>query len=166
MLRCFLFLAVFANLPLIYGYNQQRIGSSEITPADLFQFTVFLHSPGSVCTGTVISKRHVLTAAHFIYDKESLKTPHGNSVVYSKVPYHAQVRPLRNGVDDSTLPVTEIAYLPVPLFWDPHDDIAILEFPEGTNFSVEPVKLAKDFFEKEGDEAYIAGFGSWWENGW
>uniref|UniRef100_A0AC34G3U3 Peptidase S1 domain-containing protein n=1 Tax=Panagrolaimus sp. ES5 TaxID=591445 RepID=A0AC34G3U3_9BILA len=44
-------------------------------------------------------------------------------------------------------------------------DIAILEFPEDTDFGIEPVKLAKDYIEKEGDEAYITGFGAWWMEG-
>uniref|UniRef100_A0AC34FY95 Peptidase S1 domain-containing protein n=1 Tax=Panagrolaimus sp. ES5 TaxID=591445 RepID=A0AC34FY95_9BILA len=86
---------------------------------------------------------------------------------YFDVAYYAEVRPLQDSVDPLLLPVSKKVYL--SKFYtipdETWDDIAILEFPEGTNFSVEPVKLAKDYFEKEGDEAYIAGFGLWWENG-
>uniref|UniRef100_A0A914Y488 Peptidase S1 domain-containing protein n=1 Tax=Panagrolaimus superbus TaxID=310955 RepID=A0A914Y488_9BILA len=62
--------------------------------------------------------------------------------------------------------MTTTAYLPKSFTRPqlPWNDIAILEFPEGTDFEIEPVKLAKDYTEKEGDEAYIAGFGVWFTN--
>lgn len=45
----------------------------------------------------------------------------------------------------------------------PHEnkwsDIAVVEFPEGTNFGVDPITLAKDYVEEDGDDAVIVGYG-------
>uniref|UniRef100_A0AC34FDN2 Peptidase S1 domain-containing protein n=1 Tax=Panagrolaimus sp. ES5 TaxID=591445 RepID=A0AC34FDN2_9BILA len=38
-------------------------------------------------------------------------------------------------------------------------DIAIVEFPEGTDLKIPPVKLASNYVEKEGDMAIAAGYG-------
>ena len=43
--------------------------------------------------------------------------------------------------------------------WTPEPDIAIIEFPEGTHFGVDPIPLAKDYEEKEGDWGIAAGYG-------
>uniref|UniRef100_A0AC35GH97 Uncharacterized protein n=1 Tax=Panagrolaimus sp. PS1159 TaxID=55785 RepID=A0AC35GH97_9BILA len=87
-------------------------------------------------------------------------------IIYLGVPYHADIRP--NSSDGEVRsPNSTKAYLPKTYSrsqW-PWNDMAILEFPEGTDFGIEPVKLAKDYYEKEGDEAYIIGFGRWWING-
>ena len=39
------------------------------------------------------------------------------------------------------------------------NDLAIIEFPEGYNFNVTPITLAKDYQEKKGDYAIGAGYG-------
>uniref|UniRef100_A0A914PQD8 Peptidase S1 domain-containing protein n=1 Tax=Panagrolaimus davidi TaxID=227884 RepID=A0A914PQD8_9BILA len=39
------------------------------------------------------------------------------------------------------------------------DDIAVIEFPEGTNLNITPVTLVSDYVEKEGDKAITAGYG-------
>uniref|UniRef100_A0AC35FL52 Peptidase S1 domain-containing protein n=1 Tax=Panagrolaimus sp. PS1159 TaxID=55785 RepID=A0AC35FL52_9BILA len=144
----------------------ERIQSGVITPSNLFQFAVQLRSPGSLATGSIISKRHILTCAHFIYEKGSERIQYDTYQVYLGVPYHADIRP--NSSDgEMRSPNSTKAYLPKTYSWSqwPWNDMAILEFPEGTDFGIKPVKLAKDYYEKEGDEAYIIGFGVWWSNG-
>uniref|UniRef100_A0A914ZCY7 Peptidase S1 domain-containing protein n=1 Tax=Panagrolaimus superbus TaxID=310955 RepID=A0A914ZCY7_9BILA len=162
MWKYFLFLGIFANLSLIHGFNEQRIGGSEITPPDLFQFTI-----RAGCTTSVISKRHLLDAAHCLFRGETRIEMHDTYKIYWDAPYYAEVRSTREGVNRSIVPVSKKVYVPknyvIPN--NTYDDIAVLEFPEGTDFGVEPVKLARDYFEKEGDESYIVGFGVWWENG-
>uniref|UniRef100_A0A914NZP7 Peptidase S1 domain-containing protein n=1 Tax=Panagrolaimus davidi TaxID=227884 RepID=A0A914NZP7_9BILA len=165
MQKNFLFLVFFAKFAVIYGFNENRIRSGVITPSDLFQFAVKLHSPKSSCTASVISKRYILTAAHCIRENESTIIPYDRYKLYLEVPYHADIRP--NSSDgEMRSPNSTKAYLPKTYSrsqW-PWNDMAILEFPEGTDFGIEPVKLAKDYYEKEGDEAYIIGFGRWWLN--
>uniref|UniRef100_A0A914PSG2 Peptidase S1 domain-containing protein n=1 Tax=Panagrolaimus davidi TaxID=227884 RepID=A0A914PSG2_9BILA len=39
------------------------------------------------------------------------------------------------------------------------NDIAIIEFPVGTNLNITPISLASDYVEKEGDMAIAAGYG-------
>uniref|UniRef100_A0AC34FRX5 Peptidase S1 domain-containing protein n=1 Tax=Panagrolaimus sp. ES5 TaxID=591445 RepID=A0AC34FRX5_9BILA len=83
--------------------------------------------------------------------------------VYSEMPYYAILRPISESVQNkSLLPTSTTAYLPKDYLkkYMLSFDIAILEFPEGTDFGIEPVKLAKDYIEKEGDKAYITGFGN------
>ena len=43
------------------------------------------------------------------------------------------------------------------------NDIAILEFPEGTDFGVKPVTLAKDYaqFYLQNEKLVVAGFGKY-----
>uniref|UniRef100_A0AC34GDM9 Peptidase S1 domain-containing protein n=1 Tax=Panagrolaimus sp. ES5 TaxID=591445 RepID=A0AC34GDM9_9BILA len=144
-----------------------RIQNGTITPPDLFQFAVQIRS-GSLCTASIISNRHLLTAAHCINEGKSMKKMHNRYKVYSEMPYYAILRPISESVQNkSLLPKSTTVYLPKE-YSKKHvsmDDIAIIEFPEDTFYGIEPVKLAKDYIEKEGDEAFIIGFGAWWMEG-
>uniref|UniRef100_A0AC34F1J5 Peptidase S1 domain-containing protein n=1 Tax=Panagrolaimus sp. ES5 TaxID=591445 RepID=A0AC34F1J5_9BILA len=73
MFKYFLFLVIFTKSTLIYGFNENRIRNGSITPSNLFQFAVHLRYG---CSGTIISTRHVLTAAHCFDAKKVLKTEH------------------------------------------------------------------------------------------
>uniref|UniRef100_A0A914Q183 Peptidase S1 domain-containing protein n=1 Tax=Panagrolaimus davidi TaxID=227884 RepID=A0A914Q183_9BILA len=102
------------------------------------------------CTSTIISSRHLLCASHCygFYALRAYPTPN-------------------DGDDDNIGKHGHKIKFYFPLNVSAHfHDIVVLEYPEGTNFTEisKPVKLAKDYIEKEGDEAYIAGFGLWWEN--
>uniref|UniRef100_A0A914QX62 Peptidase S1 domain-containing protein n=1 Tax=Panagrolaimus davidi TaxID=227884 RepID=A0A914QX62_9BILA len=168
MLQYFLLFIIFVKSAVIYGFNEIRIQNGEITPPDLFQFTARLRSPCCSCTASVISKRHILTAAHCIYYVESRKIKYDRYQEFLDIIYHAGIHPKSEvEYDKSKLPNTTTVYVPItrkPPF-EANTDIAVVEFPEDTDFGVEPVKLAKDYLEKEGDEAYIIGYGGWWEIG-
>uniref|UniRef100_A0A914QP99 Peptidase S1 domain-containing protein n=1 Tax=Panagrolaimus davidi TaxID=227884 RepID=A0A914QP99_9BILA len=164
MLQYFLILIVLTKFDIVYGFNENRIYNGEITPPGLFPFAFKLHTLSGSCSASVISKRHVLTAAHCIWENESTIIQYDRYKVYLDIPYFADVHPTP-GVrsDRSTLQNSTKVYLPKTYSWPtwPLYDIAVIEFPDGTDFDIEPVKLAKDYYEKEGDEAYIMGYGPW-----
>uniref|UniRef100_A0AC34GGJ4 Peptidase S1 domain-containing protein n=1 Tax=Panagrolaimus sp. ES5 TaxID=591445 RepID=A0AC34GGJ4_9BILA len=70
MFKYFLFLVIFAKSTLIYGFNEPRIQNGTITPSDLFQFAVQIRAE-FWCTASIISNRHLLTAAHCIDEEKS-----------------------------------------------------------------------------------------------
>ena len=49
----------------------------------------------------------------------------------------------------------------------PYDgsDLAIIEFPEGVDFGIDPVQLAEDYIEYDNDPGIIAGYGVMYWNG-
>uniref|UniRef100_A0AC35FKU4 Peptidase S1 domain-containing protein n=1 Tax=Panagrolaimus sp. PS1159 TaxID=55785 RepID=A0AC35FKU4_9BILA len=127
-----------------------RVENGVITPPGMFPFTIKIF-----CTATIISKRHLLCASH-CYRDESLQAWNNRTDTYMYF--------LKDGnPNDDHLPWGGkfMLYFPLNSSSTHFHDIVVLEYPEGTNFTeiAEPVKLAKDYIEKEGDEAYIAGFG-------
>uniref|UniRef100_A0AC35FL61 Peptidase S1 domain-containing protein n=1 Tax=Panagrolaimus sp. PS1159 TaxID=55785 RepID=A0AC35FL61_9BILA len=44
------------------------------------------------------------------------------------------------------------------------NDIAIIEYPENFDFGVEPIRLASDFVENEGEMAFAVGYGKYQPN--
>ena len=44
-------------------------------------------------------------------------------------------------------------------------DIAIIVFPEGVDFGIDPVLLASDYIEYDNDPGFIAGYGVMFWNG-
>uniref|UniRef100_A0AC35G1M9 Peptidase S1 domain-containing protein n=1 Tax=Panagrolaimus sp. PS1159 TaxID=55785 RepID=A0AC35G1M9_9BILA len=124
----------------------------------MFPFTIKIG-----CTATIISSRHLLCASH-CYGFYALRAYPTRTDTYMYI-YNYKAN---DGDEDNIGKHGHKIKFYFPLNVSTHfHDIMVLEYPEGTNFTEisKPVKLAKDYIEKEGDEAYIAGFGLWWENG-
>uniref|UniRef100_A0A914PWM1 Peptidase S1 domain-containing protein n=1 Tax=Panagrolaimus davidi TaxID=227884 RepID=A0A914PWM1_9BILA len=133
-----------------------RIFNGTITPSDLFQFTFNLQG----CTATIISERYVLTAAHCytrLFKEAAKNKTDGYRYLF------VDRDPVQLGQDPNGLKGFTKLYFPLDdeLISFGLRDIAVLEYPKRINLSqiAVPVKLAKDYIEKEGDEAYIAGYG-------
>ena len=44
------------------------------------------------------------------------------------------------------------------------NDIAIIEFPEGVDFGIDPVRLARDYIEYDNDPGIATGYGNMYWN--
>uniref|UniRef100_A0AC34G5R0 Peptidase S1 domain-containing protein n=1 Tax=Panagrolaimus sp. ES5 TaxID=591445 RepID=A0AC34G5R0_9BILA len=173
MLIVFFVAAIFLQLQQnVYGFNQNRIVNGSATPDGVFEFLPRLiklryilqnyKMETGICSSTIISKRHILSAAHCFHVDYKVS---GNDIFAHwnhQVPV-LFVQPRSNVTDyrfRSMALGTKIynhpSYYSIYTF---EHDIAIIEFPEGTDFQIPPVKLASNYVAKEGDMAIAAGYG-------
>lgn len=67
----------------------------------------------------------------------------------------------------STEPISLNVYVPLKYsFRDKSKyNLAVIEFPEGTDFGIKPIALAKDFIQIDGEKAIVAEYGHYEING-
>uniref|UniRef100_A0A914P6Q4 Peptidase S1 domain-containing protein n=1 Tax=Panagrolaimus davidi TaxID=227884 RepID=A0A914P6Q4_9BILA len=178
------FAAIFLLQPNVYGFNPNRIVNGTATPDGVFNFLprLFMLHPErglglgkiqiGLCSSTIISPRHVLTAAHCIFADAANPPPTTGKKINRAQAVLLHYRP-KDKIQDEDGSMKK-------LFLDLHNytiapriyvhpsyneiiqyvnDIAIIEFPVGTNLNITPITLASDYAEKEGDMAIAAGYG-------
>uniref|UniRef100_A0AC34FDD1 Peptidase S1 domain-containing protein n=1 Tax=Panagrolaimus sp. ES5 TaxID=591445 RepID=A0AC34FDD1_9BILA len=175
MLIVFFVAAIFLQLQQnVYGFNQNRIVNGSATPDGVFEFLpklfMVIHGPYQkesmntnfeLWSSTIISKRHILTAAHCVHvstrlsDEDPLFLNSQASSVL--VQYRPSGKPKGFDIRDFSLQPKYYFHQSYSSVYAFAHDIAIVEFPEGTDFQIPPVKLAS--VEKEGDMAIAAGYG-------
>uniref|UniRef100_A0A914ZB95 Uncharacterized protein n=1 Tax=Panagrolaimus superbus TaxID=310955 RepID=A0A914ZB95_9BILA len=58
-------------------------------------------------------------------------------------------------------PVNAIVYIPLNLNWPGEHNLVVIEFPEGTDFGVEPITLAKDHVQTYLENLIVVGYGKY-----
>uniref|UniRef100_A0A914PHK9 Peptidase S1 domain-containing protein n=1 Tax=Panagrolaimus davidi TaxID=227884 RepID=A0A914PHK9_9BILA len=172
------FAVIFLFQKNAYGFNGNRIVNGSATPDEVFEFVTRLamivqgygtyHSiEKGQCTSTIISKRHILTAAHCIVPTKPIHENNSTSIFTSKwvrriqgiaVEFRRKGKGMAGGWEHKSLQ-TRTYFLPSYEPYRSFGDIAIIEFPEGTNLNITPITLASDYVEKEGDMGIAAGYG-------
>uniref|UniRef100_A0A914QT48 Peptidase S1 domain-containing protein n=1 Tax=Panagrolaimus davidi TaxID=227884 RepID=A0A914QT48_9BILA len=156
----------------------QRIVNGTATPDDVFEFvprysffmagnsaySVSKHGiASSFCSSTIISKRHILTAAHClvtnmpINENSTIAPVHRVQAVL--VEFRQKGKGIAEVLKDNSFQ-TRYYFHPAYSYYNwMFADIAIIEFPEGTNLNITPIALASNYVEKKGDMAIAAGYG-------
>uniref|UniRef100_A0AC35GK87 Peptidase S1 domain-containing protein n=1 Tax=Panagrolaimus sp. PS1159 TaxID=55785 RepID=A0AC35GK87_9BILA len=155
------FAAIFLFQQNVYGFNGNRIVGGTATPDGVFKFlprlTMAIGGPGlngtesDICSSTIISSRHILTAAHCIHIGMGLGQRMTGEAVYRAQGVFIHYRPKYKVVEVKGALKAKKFYLDLhnyavapriyvhPSYSFTHfclDDIAIIEFPEGTNLNI------------------------------
>ncbi len=116
-----------------------RCGDEERSPVVLIELRKSGDRQG-YCSGAIIGRRSVLSAAHCVEDVDEVKVRIGGRWQTSKTFIQHPAAQIDDGsIEDST------------------NDLSIISIPEDTN--IQPLKLARRHLLEKGDEFSIYGFG-------
>uniref|UniRef100_A0AC34FDT5 Peptidase S1 domain-containing protein n=1 Tax=Panagrolaimus sp. ES5 TaxID=591445 RepID=A0AC34FDT5_9BILA len=163
MLIVFFVAAIFLQLQQnVYGFNENRIVNGSVAPDGEFEFlpkmTMLGQGPGldkienAICSSTIISKRHILTAAHCVH----MQLPTANATTECpkekvvEVDGALQLKKFHLDLHNYSIQTKYYFHPSYTRADEMAHDITIVEFPEGTDLKIPPVKLAANYVEKEG----------------
>uniref|UniRef100_A0AC35G9H8 Peptidase S1 domain-containing protein n=1 Tax=Panagrolaimus sp. PS1159 TaxID=55785 RepID=A0AC35G9H8_9BILA len=131
----------------------EPIYKGQLTPIELFNFIVPLYNYyyNQGCTATVISKRHLLTSGVCVYrdwlaeSKMIQFTEHSTykTIIGKLFPDFRTKNIVHSNFKNEPINVT--AYFPLKYVVPWNHNIAVIEYPKGTDFGIEPVYLANDY---------------------
>uniref|UniRef100_A0AC35FZ33 Peptidase S1 domain-containing protein n=1 Tax=Panagrolaimus sp. PS1159 TaxID=55785 RepID=A0AC35FZ33_9BILA len=156
-----------------FCFNGKRILNGTRTPDGVFEFLprlkMIVESNGIEtvsCSSTIISKRHILTAANCIINNITKQYPNGamKFTLFKAAGALIDYRPTNEMQKNSNFEpkfYVHPSYNNVKLLTF---DVAIIEFPVGTDIGIPPVSLISNFNATEGDYGIAAGYGNWKQN--
>uniref|UniRef100_A0A914QC49 Peptidase S1 domain-containing protein n=1 Tax=Panagrolaimus davidi TaxID=227884 RepID=A0A914QC49_9BILA len=146
----------------------EPIYKGQSTSKELFKFVVPLYNYyyNQGCTATVISKRYLLTSAYCVYqDWRADQHNYYGVKITEYLTFKSVIGHLfpdfrsKNDLLDLKNPINVTAYFPSKYKWPWKSNIAVIEFPEGTDFGIKPITLAKDYVQVYLEkEVIVAGY--------
>uniref|UniRef100_A0A914PP16 Peptidase S1 domain-containing protein n=1 Tax=Panagrolaimus davidi TaxID=227884 RepID=A0A914PP16_9BILA len=132
------FAAIFYLQQNAYGFNQNRIVNGTATPDDVFEFVprYSFFIAGNSAYGIMVHRVQAIL-----------------------VEFRQKGKGIAEVLKDNSFQ-TRYYFHPAHSYYNwMFTDIAIIEFPEGTNLNITPITLASNYVEKKGDMGIAAGYG-------